>query len=56
MTDRVRLTGAEVKAMWMSEDAIGLVHDHQTEEVVVRMVDGTEYACTFAEHAQAVSS
>jgi hypothetical protein len=43
MTDRVRLTGAEVKAMWMSEDAI-------------RMVDGTEYACTFAEHAQAVSS
>jgi hypothetical protein len=50
MTTRIRLTAAEVKAKWMDDDATGLIHDHQTLEVVVVMLDGTEYACPFEEH------
>lgn len=50
MSTRTRLTAAEVKAKWMSDDATGLIHDHRSDEVVVTMVDGSEFACSFAEH------
>jgi hypothetical protein len=33
-----------------------MIHDHQAGEVAVRMVDGTEYACTFEEHAAALDT
>lgn len=51
MGARIRISAAELKAKWFSDDAAGMTHDHQANEVVVRMVDGTEYACTFEEHA-----
>lgn len=50
---RKRVPAAELKRLWFSDEATGMVHDHRTREVVVRMQDGTEYACTFAEHAEA---
>jgi hypothetical protein len=53
--DRIRLTAAELKAKWFSPDASGMIHDHQTGEVVVQMQDGAEYACTFEEHAAELS-
>jgi hypothetical protein len=53
---RIRLSAADLKAKWMGDDATGMIHDHQTREVVVVMLDGTEYACTFEEHAAAVSA
>lgn len=53
---RVRVTAEELKAKWMSAESTGMIHDHQTGEVVVCMTDGTEFACTFAEHAAEVAS
>jgi hypothetical protein len=37
----------------MSDDARGMVHDHQTQEIVVEMLDGTAFSCSFAEKAAA---
>lgn len=51
MSVRIRVSAVSLKAKWFSDDAIGMIHDHEFGEVVVRMSDGTEYACTFAEHA-----
>lgn len=48
---RVRISASEVKAKWFSDDATGMIHDHSTGEVVVTMSDGSEFACTFEEHA-----
>ena len=53
---RIRVTAAELKTRWFNDDAAGMIHDHSTGEVVVRMADGTEYACTFEEHAAEVAS
>lgn len=47
---RTRIPAADLKAKWFSDDGFGMVHDYSTGEVVVVMADGTEYACTFAEH------
>lgn len=43
------VTEAELKAKWFSDEAHGMIHDHQTGEKVVVMSDGTEYATPFAE-------
>lgn len=42
---RTRVTAAELKALWFRDDADTLIHDHQTNEKVVRLTDGREYAC-----------
>lgn len=49
--DRIRVTETVLKEHWFSPEAEGMIHDHQTGEKVVRMVDGTEYATPFAELA-----
>jgi predicted metal-dependent enzyme (double-stranded beta helix superfamily) len=49
MPDRIRVTEAQLKAHWMSPDATGLIHDHQTDTKVVVMADGTEYETPWAE-------
>lgn len=57
MTTRIRVTAAELKAHWLSNEATGMIHDHSTNEVVVTMNDGTEYACSFCsfdEHHAAI--
>jgi hypothetical protein len=51
MAERIHVTAAELKRHWFSDAAVAMIHDHQTGHVVARMSDGTEYACTFAEHA-----
>lgn len=50
---RIRVSAERLKELWFSDGAAGMIHDHQTEEVVVTMHDGTEFACTFAEKAAA---
>lgn len=49
MSDRIRVTEAELKRLWFSDDADTMIHDHQTGEKAVRLKDGTEYATPFAE-------
>lgn len=51
MTTRHRVSADEVKRRFMSRAGTGLIHDHQTGEVVAVMDDGTEYACSFEEHS-----
>ena len=51
MGARQHITATQLKTKWYSDDATGMTHDHQTGEVVVTMSDGSEWACTFAEHA-----
>lgn len=53
MSDRIRVTVDELRDKWFSPDARGMIHDHQTQEVVVEMLDGTAFACTFAEKVAA---
>ena len=54
METRIRITAAELEKKWMSPESRGMVHDHSTQEVVVEMLDGTAYACTFAEKKAAI--
>jgi hypothetical protein len=49
VTDRIRVTEAQLRDHWFSDEAAGMIHDHHTEEKVVRMKDGTEYATPFSE-------
>ncbi len=49
MSERIRVTEAELKRHWFNGDAVGMVHDHQTETKVVQMCDGTEYETPFSE-------
>jgi small-conductance mechanosensitive channel len=49
VSDRIRVTEAELRDRWFSDAAAGMIHDHQTREKVVRMDDGTEYATPFSE-------
>lgn len=42
---RIVVTPERLKELWFLPEATGLVHDHQTNQKVVRMEDGTEYAC-----------
>ncbi|HET7690012.1 MAG TPA: hypothetical protein VFK41_06525 [Nocardioidaceae bacterium] len=48
---RVRVSAARLRELWFSDGATGMIHDHSTQEVVVTMADGVEYACTFEEKA-----
>lgn len=48
---RIRVAAAVLKEHWFSDDATGMIHDQSTGEVVVQMADGSEYACSFEEHA-----
>jgi hypothetical protein len=50
-TERKRVTEPELKRLWFSDQATGMIHDHQTGEKVVVMEDGTEYATPFADLA-----
>lgn len=52
MSARIRVSHAELKRLWFSDDARGMVHDHQTKTKVVVMADGTEYETPFAELAE----
>ena len=54
MTARIRVSASDLKAKLFSREGTGMIHDHATQEVVVRMSDGTEYACSFEEHAAAL--
>lgn len=45
MGERVVVTPERLKELWFSDDADGMVHDHQTNQKVVRMKDGREFAC-----------
>jgi hypothetical protein len=51
MAERTHVTAAELKQLWFSDDATGMIDDYQTGHIVVQMRDGTEYACTFEEHS-----
>ena len=51
MSARITVTEAELKRLWFSDEATGIVHDHQTGEKVVVMADGTEYAAPFTDLA-----
>jgi hypothetical protein len=55
-TERKRVTEAELKRLWFSDQATGMIHDHQTGEKVVVMEDGTEYATPFADLAAPASA
>lgn len=54
MADRIRISADELKAKWMGAHSSGMIHDHQTREVVVVMNDGTEFACSFEDHSAAL--
>jgi len=49
MSERVMVSEAELKRLWFSDDATGMIHDHQQGHKVVVMADGTEYATPFAD-------
>lgn len=49
MSGRIRVSAAELKEAWFSEDASVLIHDHEAGEKVVQMRNGTEYATPFSE-------
>lgn len=49
MGQRIKVTEDELKRHWFSDKATGMVHDYQTDEKVVVMEDGTEYATPFDE-------
>ena len=49
MAERIMVTEAELKRRWFSDEATGMIHDHQTGHKVVRMADGTEYATAFVD-------
>ena len=55
MSDRTRISASALRQKWMSADAASLIHDHQTGEVVVRMADSSEFACSFDEHSAAIA-
>lgn len=55
MAERIRVTEARLKELWFSDEASGLIHDHQTQTKVVRMQDGTEYETPFAELGEVAS-
>lgn len=42
---RIRVTPQQLKELWFTDAAESLIHDHQTNEKVVRMADGREFAC-----------
>ena len=46
---RIQVTEDELRDLWFSDDAEGLLHDHQTQTKVVRMKDGQEYETPFSE-------
>lgn len=49
MSERIRVTEAELRDHWFSDAATGMVHDYSTQTKVVRMEDGTEYETPFDE-------
>jgi hypothetical protein len=49
MTDRIRVTEAELKRHWFGPASTGMIHDHRAQVKVVVMADGTEYETPFAE-------
>jgi len=49
MTERVRVSAAELRDLWFSPEACGLIIDYQTQTKVVRLEDGTEYETPLAE-------
>ena len=53
MSDRIHIDADALKVKWFSADSTGMIHDHSTSEVVVTMLDGSEYACSFDEHLSA---
>ncbi len=42
---RIVVTPGRLKELWFLPQATGMVHDHQANQKVIRMEDGTEYAC-----------
>jgi len=52
----MRVSAEVVKTKWFSPDGVGLTHDHETDRVIVRMRDGSEFWCTFAEHSALLAS
>jgi hypothetical protein len=54
MAERILVAAAELKQLWFSDDATGMIDDYRTGHIVVQMRDGTEYACTLEEHSAAL--
>lgn len=56
MAERVMVTEAELKRHWFSDQATGMIHDHQQGHKVVVMADGTEYATPLADLTEGAGS
>ena len=49
MASRIRVTEAELRELWMSDDAVGIELDYASRSKVVRMRDGVEYETPFTD-------
>jgi len=53
MSERIMVDEAELKRLWFSDQATGMIHDHQRGHKVVVMEGGQEYATPFADLSDA---